>query len=327
MGALERICAAELYDTLISLNGEVICPAGMDMSGFPPADNWIITNALVPGQSLNSVFEITNIIPQKMLFAPVYSMVHKSLVIILVSFAVSLALILQIINEVYIQRLQKEQLSSHQKEMQLKILSNQINPHFLYNTLETIRMMALEKKEKKIATTIKMLSQLLRQSLSANEKTIPLEKEIELVQNYLAIQKLRFGDRVDYSIDMEPNLGGYAILPLLIQPLVENSFIHGLETKPGGGHIRIAVETQGNTLCIDVSDNGIGMEPQRLEKLRNDLAVSEGSIDGRIGLVNVNRRIKLHYGNDYGLTVSESAGNGFAVRVVVPLGSTIGGGV
>jgi two-component system sensor histidine kinase YesM len=327
MSTLERICAAELYDTLISLNGEVICPVGMDMGDFPPADNWIITNSFVPGQSLNSVFEITNIIPQKMLFAPVYSMIRKSLVIILVSFAVSLALILQIINEVYIQQLQKERLFSHQQEMQLKILSNQINPHFLYNTLETIRMMALEKKEKKIATTIKMLSQLLRQSLSANEKTVPLEKEIELVQNYLAIQKLRFGDRVDYSIDMKPNLGGCTILPLLIQPLVENSFIHGLETKPGGGHIRIAVETQGKTLCIDVSDNGIGMEPQRLEKLRSDLAVSEGSIDGHIGLVNVNRRIKLHYGDDFGLTVSESAGNGFTARLAVPLGGTTGGGV
>jgi len=318
MGTLERICAAELYDTLISLNGEVICPAGADMNSFAPADNWIITNAFVPRQSLNSVFEITSIIPQKMLFAPVYSMMRKSLVIILVSFAVSLALILQIINEVYIQKLQKERLFSHQKEMQLKILSNQINPHFLYNTLETIRMMALEKKEHKIAATIKMLSQLLRQSLSASEKTVPLSKELELVHNYLAIQKLRFGDRVDYSIDMEPGLGGYSVLPLLIQPLVENSLIHGLETKPGGGYIRIAMETQGKTLCIDVSDNGTGIEPERLEKLRNDLALSEDSMNGRIGLVNVNQRIKLHYGDDFGLAVSGSA-DGFTVRMTIPL--------
>ena len=142
---LEQICAAELYETFISVNGEVICPAGFNNESFSNNDYLIITNKFLPRQSVQSVFEITNIIPQKLLFAPVYSMMRKSLVIIFVSFVVSLALILQIVNEVYIQKLQKERLFSRQKEMQLKILSNQINPHFLYNTLETIRMMALEK--------------------------------------------------------------------------------------------------------------------------------------------------------------------------------------
>jgi two-component system sensor histidine kinase YesM len=170
-GSLERICAAEFHDTLVSLNDRVIYPAGQSRDNFPETGNWIITNSFTPRQTFNSVFEITYIIPRKTLFAPVYSVIRRSSVIILVSMAVSLLLILQIVDEVYIQKLQREKLFSRQKEMQLKILSGQINPHFLYNTLETIRMMALGKKEKDIAAAVKMLSRLLRQSLS----TYPLD--------------------------------------------------------------------------------------------------------------------------------------------------------
>ena len=319
MGILESICAAELNDTLISLNGRVIYPEGKSPDDFSAADNWIITNSFTPRSTQNSVFDITCIIPRKTLFAPVYSMIRESLVIILASLAVSLIFILQIVNDAYVQKLQKERLFSKQKEMQLKILSSQINPHFLYNTLETIRMMAVGKKENEIAATIKMLSQLLRQSLSASEKTIPLEKELELVRNYLAIQKLRFGNRMDYSINTENDPGNCRILPLLIQPLVENSLIHGLETRQAGGYISIAVKALDKTLRIDVSDNGTGIEPERMEKLLVDLVSGEDSSDGRIGLVNVNRRIKLYYGPDYGLTVSENPGNGTRVLMVIPL--------
>jgi two-component system sensor histidine kinase YesM len=319
MQNLEQICAAELYDTLISLNGEVICPSGADEADFLPSGNWIFTNSFVPRQTQDSVFGITYIIPRRNLFAPVYSMTRKSLIIIMISLAISLVFILQIVNKVYAEKLQKEQLFSRQKEMQLKILSNQINPHFLYNTLETIRMMAMEKNEKEIAATIKMLSRLLRQSLSARTQTIPLEKEIELVRNYLAIQKLRFGSRIDYSINMEPDAGGCSILPLLVQPLVENSIIHGLETKPGGGYIWITAAAKDRALCITVSDNGTGMQPELLEKLCGDLALGEESADSRVGLVNVNRRIQLYYGSGFGLTVGERAEGGIAVRMVIPL--------
>jgi len=316
---LEQICAAELYETFISVNGEVICPAGFDEEGFSRNDYLVITNKFLPRQSVQSVFEITNIIPQKLLFAPVYSMMRKSLVIIFAGFFVSLALILQIVNEVYIQKLQKERLFSRQKEMQLKILSNQINPHFLYNTLETIRMMALEKKEKEIAVTITMLSKILRQSLSSGEKTIPLEKEVEFVRNYLEIQKLRYGPRLEYSIKMEPELGGFNVLPLLIQPLVENSFIHGLEKKTGVGFVGVVITAKDDLLCINVADNGAAMKGELLENLRRNLLLNEDSIDDHIGLVNVNRRIKLFYGAGFGLTLGENDGGGFNVRISIPL--------
>jgi two-component system sensor histidine kinase YesM len=319
MGNLERICAAEPHDTFISLNGDEVCPVGFNKEGFSPDGNWFITNSFEPRLSTNSIFEITNVIPKRTLFAPVYSMMRRSFVIIFASMVVTLVLILQVVNAVYVQKLQKEQLISRQKEMQLKILSNQINPHFLYNTLETIRMMAMEKNEKDIASTIKMLSQLLRQSLSASEKTIPLNKELELVLNYLSIQKLRFGSRMDYSIDIKPELGECGVLPLLVQPLVENSLIHGLETKTGGGFIRIAAEAKDGALCIDVCDNGTGMERERLEKLQNALVSGDDTADGRIGLANVNRRIKLYYGGGFGLAVSQGEGSGIKVRMLIPL--------
>jgi len=325
---LEQICAAELYETFISVNGEVISPEGFNNENFSTNDYLIITNKFIPRQSVQSVFEITNIIPQKLLFAPVYSMVRKSLVILFVSFVVSLALILQIVNEVYIQKLQKERLFSRQKEMQLNILSNQINPHFLYNTLETIRMMALEKNEKEIAVTITMLSGILRQSLSASEKTVPLEKEVSFVRNYLEIQKLRYGQRLEYSIEMEPELGNFNVLPLLIQPLVENSFIHGLEKKTGIGIVRVVIRAKNNLLYIDVSDNGAGMKGEYLEKLKDDLLLNDDSIDDHIGLINVNRRIKLFYGASFGLTIGENSDSGFNVCMSIPITvkNTGGGG-
>jgi len=323
MRNLEQVCAAELYDTLIVLNGQVICPAGIDRDAFPAASNWIITNSFSSRQALNSIFEITYIVPQKELVAPIYLMIPKSLAISFASLVVSLLLILRIVNEVYVQKLEKEQLSSHQKEMQLKILSNQINPHFLYNTLETIRMMAMGKHEKEIAATIKLLSKILRQSLSADEKAVPLETECELVRNYLAIQKLRFGDRLNFSMDTElgaeTETRGCYILPFLIQPLVENALVHGLEPKQGGGYISIAIRTDGQKLSIDVNDDGMGMTAGQLEHIRGSLVRAEGSTEGRIGLVNVNRRIKLYYGESYGLTVSGSIETGTQIQMVLPL--------
>jgi len=329
MGYLEKLCAEELHDTFISLNGEIICPANHDRNAFSAAGKWTITNSFTPRQALNSIFDITCIIPQRALIAPVYSMLYKSLIIVFVSLAVSLFLILQIVNVAYIQKLQKEQLFSRQKEMQLKILSNQINPHFLYNTLEMIRMMALGKKEKEIAGTIKLLSRILRQSLSAAERAVPVETELDLVRDYLAIQKLRFGNRMNYFIDVRSDIsyvadaasvtGKCLILPFLIQPLVENALVHGLEPKQGGGNIRIVIQATGAILTIDVTDDGMGMTCGQLEQIRGNLSREEENPDGRIGLVNVNRRIKLYYGELYGLTVSGSVETGTSIRMTIPL--------
>lgn len=318
MGHLEQLCAAELYNTIISFNDELVCPDLPDEPDLQSSANWIITNTFTPQQTQDSLFTITCIIPRKALYAPVYTMMRKGIAIILVSLAIALIFIIQIINKVYVEKLQKEKLFSRQKEMQLKMLTNQINPHFLYNTLETIRMMAMKKNENEIAITIKMLSGLLRQSMGVSDKTVTLDKEIELVRNYLTIQKLRFSSRMNYTITMKPELGACSILPFLIQPLVENSLIHGLEVKPGGGQIWISIEIKSNMLSIEVSDNGRGMKPEKLEELQNGLASGEDYTDDKIGLYNVNRRIKLFYGQGYGLSINERAGNGITVSMLLP---------
>ena len=316
---LERICSAEQNETFISMNGNVIFPANKSMDDFDTAGKWDITNTFIPRQTVNSSLAITSIIPAKTLFAPVYSAIRNSVLIIIVSLAISLIIIIKIVNEVYVEKLKREKLISHQKEMQLKILSNQINPHFLYNTLETIRMMALVKKETEIASTIKMLSQILRQSLSSSEKTIPMKTELEFVKNYLAIQQLRFGDRIDFSINMDQEAGSCYILPLIIQPLVENSVIHGLENKPGGGTIQITVLLKNDTLLIDVNDNGTGIDPVHFKQILGDLASDEVTVNRRIGLLNVHRRIRLYYGMDYGLTLLNGFDSGITVRMILPV--------
>ncbi|MDR0643413.1 MAG: sensor histidine kinase [Treponema sp.] len=328
IGKLKRLCEEAIVSkvsafdgghvAVIALDGEVIYAStgNGDFALKPPAsENWVFTNSYVPYQTRGE-FQIFYSIPKRTIFAPVYSIFRKSLVIVFGALVLALGAIFHIINEVYIEKLQKEKLFSRQKEMQLKILSNQINPHFLYNTLETIRMMALSKGEEEISVTIKMLSKILRQSFASDEKTIPLKTELELVRNYLSIQKLRFGERVDFSIEVADGAGGLVerlhILPLLIQPLVENSFVHGLETKTGRGCILIRVWVQGETLIIEVADNGAVPDAEELERARERIrknlnAQSAPCEEERIGLANVNQRIKLFYGADYGLELASTS--------------------
>jgi two-component system sensor histidine kinase YesM len=329
MGKLTRLCRDSPHEAAITLDGKVITVSGDgSASKIRVSENYVFTNSYVLHPTTDE-FQISYSIPRKTLFAPVYSIFRKSLIIVFGALAFALGAIFHIVNEVYIEKLQKEMLFSRQKEMQLKILSSQINPHFLYNTLETIRMMALSKGEEKISTTIKMLSRILRQSLSSAQGTVPLETELELVRSYLGIQKLRFGERVNFSIDVGEEtrllMGCIRILPLLIQPLVENSFVHGIEKKsvPNGekGRILMRVEVQGESLVVEVADNGAGLDTEGLEHVREEL---EKTLDAqtvynekRIGLANVNQRIKLFYGTDYGLELSPSQNGGLTVRMRV----------
>jgi two-component system sensor histidine kinase YesM len=328
-GKLSRLCLEAPHEAAIALDGKTIAASD---DGFAPKirapKNYVFTNSYVLHPAKDE-FQISYSIPKKTLFAPVYSIFKKSLIIVFGTLAFALGTIFRIVNEVYIEKLQKEMLFSRQKEMQLKILSSQINPHFLYNTLETIRMMALSKGEEEISATIKMLSRILRQSLSSAQGTVPLETELERVRDYLGIQKLRFGERINFSIDVEeetkPLMERIYILPLLIQPLVENSFVHGLEKKDGRargeGRVLIRVKVQGESLVVEVTDNGAGLDAEGMERVREELgrSLDAQTVCGgeRIGLANVNQRIKLFYGADYGLELSPSPNGGLSVRMRV----------
>lgn len=229
----------------------------------------------------------------------------------------------RLLAQVYREKLHAEQLKISQKDAELKMLTSQINPHFLYNTLETIRMKARVNRQYEIEDLVKMLGKILRSSISAGEKEVLVQSELELVECYLKIQIYRFGERISYEIEVEDGLKDKWIIPLILQPLVENSIIHGLEGKDGNGHIRIAVQRQGGDLLILVRDDGCGIEEEKLAQIRRELEMDRFKGE-HIGVFNVNQRLKLKYGDGYGLAIDSQMGVGTMVELRLPLQSSMG---
>lgn len=224
----------------------------------------------------------------------------------------------RLIHDVYEEKLIQEQLKNKQKEIEFKMLTSQINPHFLFNALETIRMEARYNGDTKVAEMAKMLGKIMRYNIQASDNPVTIKAEFEIVKSYLGIQKFRFEDRVNYSISCEINPMEYYILPQLIQPVVENAFVHGLEGTGKKGLIEINVKRENNRLNIIVSDNGIGISSDRLNEINNSLMEKENNIGSGIGLSNVNKRIKLYYGSDYGLKIESEQGKGTKVYIYLP---------
>ena len=259
-------------------------------------------------------FEIKESIGGRDEFAQIYQTIYK----------MSLD-IKRLIAEVYQQNIEKQQLAARQNEIRFKMLSTQINPHFLFNTIETIRMKALSSGQKEIATMLRMLASLLRYNLSVKGSPVPLSKELEAVDNYLKIQQMRFGSRVSYEVLVTGNQDDVMVLPLLIQPLVENSFTHGLEDRLSGGMIYIIINVcdspleenkSQKSLDIIVKDNGCGIPEEKLQQLREKLALVKQEDTGTsIGIENVNSRIKLYYGNEYGMKIESKTGEGTTVTL------------
>jgi len=229
-----------------------------------------------------------------------------------------------LINQVYKHQLDQEQIASRQNEIRYKMLATQINPHFLFNTLETIRMKSLASGDKEVSTMLKLLASLLRYNLNVSGKAVPLFKELEAIQNYLNIQRYRFGQRISYDIITMCDVQKITILPLLIQPLVENSFSHGLEGKISGGFIYIliseeAVQDGPKLLTISVKDNGCGISEEKLKELNKAMEMQAAEYESSIGLMNVNSRIKLYYGDKYGVKIESEEGKGTEVKISFPL--------
>jgi two-component system sensor histidine kinase YesM len=224
----------------------------------------------------------------------------------------------QLIHEVYVEKIQKEQLRNRQKEAQFKMLASQINPHFLYNTLETIRMKAFVKGDHDTAKIVKMLGKIMRRNLEVGDKPISLESEVELVKSYLEIQKMRFGEKINYTIQVLCNISQYYILPLLLQPIVENAFVHGLESKQGNGNIDITIRAEKDNFIIAIKDDGLGISEEKLEYLNKCLEDFSSSGKKSIGISNVNQRIKLYYGEEYGMKVNSRVDEGTEVSIILP---------
>ena len=225
----------------------------------------------------------------------------------------------------YEAQIKEQALLIRQQEMEFKMLASQINPHFLYNTLETIRMKALTAGDREAATAIKLLGKSMRYVLeNVGTSVTTLEEELNHVDEYMKIQHLRFGERIRYEKKVEEGLDlkQYHILPLLLQPVVENAFVHGLDEQEEGGRIAISVHRkktdETELMLIDVEDDGCGMTEEALCKLRMDIEIRDMSRNKSIGLYNINQRMKLHYGEGYRVHVYSEQGKGTRVRLVIP---------
>lgn len=199
----------------------------------------------------------------------------------------------------------------HMREAEILSLQSQINPHFLYNTLDTMRWIALEHREEVLANQIEALSGMFRHVLNNGNEVTTVKEEVVHLNNYLEVQKCRFGEKITVDVKVEASLYPCRVLKLILQPLVENAFVHGLEGKVGGGHIYVSVTAVGDDIHYLVRDDGIGAEQEKIQAILDGAGPS-----GKIyALKNVNDRIRLKYGEGYGISINSEVGRGTTVEV------------
>lgn len=205
------------------------------------------------------------------------------------------------------------------REAEIRTLQAQINPHFLYNTLDTIRWMAEEHQAGDIVKLVSALTKLFRVSLSRGREVISLADEMEHVRSYLYIQKVRYEDKLNYRIDVPDALLSLRVNKLILQPLVENAIYHGIKQKRGEGHISLTGLRRGKLLILRVEDDGAGMTAEKCAQLNAALRASGNrEYDHGYGIFNVNDRIRLSYGKEYGLYYRINEYGGITVELICP---------
>ncbi|MCR2802490.1 sensor histidine kinase [Paenibacillus soyae] len=213
---------------------------------------------------------------------------------------------------------QNNALELAQREIKLKMMASQINPHFLFNALESIRMNALMKGEREIATVVRMLAKLMRKNLEVGRDHIPLKEEIEMVRSYLDIQKFRYEERLHYELTIDPDAHDVQVPPLIIQPLIENAVVHGVEGKENGVKVDLIIRMEGKEAVVTVRDDGLGMTPERLKEVESTLSSPEDSGTNRIGLRNVHERLVMTFGERHGLRIASEYGHGTTFVFTLP---------
>lgn len=226
----------------------------------------------------------------------------------------------QLINEVYEKTLQVQNQQLKQKETELISLQNQINPHFLYNTLEAIRMHAVLSDDLSVSNMLVSLANLLRYNIDRGREIVTLNEEIRHVENYMSIMKIRFQEYYKLTVNIPENILNKQVLKLILQPLVENSIKHGFKNFQQYGEIEISAFEDEGKLIIDVSDNGLGIDTERLTVLNSMLKNMEnpGSTES-IGLGNVNSRMKIFYGQEFGVIAMSIPKEKTTIRIILPV--------
>ncbi|MCR5508864.1 MAG: sensor histidine kinase [Lachnospiraceae bacterium] len=214
------------------------------------------------------------------------------------------------------------------RKAELELLQAQINPHFLYNTLDTIVWLAEANDQTRVVSMVGSLSKFFRTSLGQGKDEVTVRDELDHVRSYLEIQQVRYQDILDYSIEVPQELYDSPIPKITLQPLVENALYHGIKNKRGMGKIRITGKSENKCIYLYIEDNGIGMTEERLKLISNRINtdISEngqpekGGVSGELfGLSNVNERIKLKYGQRYGIHIDSTYGEGTTVTILLPL--------
>jgi two-component system, sensor histidine kinase YesM len=282
--------------------------------GFSVFAAWLISASIY--RPIKKLHDVTTTIAQNDLQALVYSRNVDEITELGNNFNIMIGKIRELLNAKV-----KEQ--ENLKKAELKALQAQINPHFLYNTLDTIVWMAEASKTDQVIEIVRALSSFFRISLSKGKDWISIRQEIEHVRSYLAIQKMRYRDILDYKIEVDENLMDGTILKLTLQPLVENALYHGIKNKRNGGTITVRAQSVGPDLVrLEVQDDGVGFTPYKLAEIRSMLNDDSSEIslkEGGFGLENVNKRIKLYYGKQYGLYVQSEYLGGTQVVARIPL--------
>lgn len=230
--------------------------------------------------------------------------------------------------DLLIQKNMEEQKNFQKAEM--KALQAQITPHFLYNTFDTIVWLAEEEHTEEVVRITKAFSDFLRISLSRGHEWITISQELEHIKNYLTIQKIRYADILNYSIDADEALMDVKMIKLVLQPLIENAIYHGIKNKRGRGKLKVSAHFTNDSrtfVCFTVEDNGAGFTEERLGQVRNELrtgAQDSEKLSSVYGLYNVNKKLKLYYGeNTEGLLIESEAGKGSKISFTIPVNAEI----
>ncbi len=226
--------------------------------------------------------------------------------------------------DVLIRKNMEEQKNFQKAEM--KALQAQITPHFLYNTFDTIVWLAEEEHTEEVVKITKAFSDFLRISLSRGHEWITISQELDHIKNYLTIQKIRYADILNYTIDADESLMEYKIIKLVLQPLVENAIYHGIKNKRGRGILKVSIhyaDESHQKICFTVEDNGAGFTEERLGQVRNELrtgAEDSEKLSSVYGLYNVNKKLKLYYGEQTeGILIKSEAGKGSRISFTIPI--------
>ncbi len=216
-----------------------------------------------------------------------------------------------------------EQVTTEQirlRKAEFELLQTQINPHFLYNTLDTIIWLAEAGKQREVVGMVGSLSEFFRASLNQGKDIISIREELQHVKSYLEIQQVRYQDILKYEIQVPGELDKYLIPKITIQPIVENALYHGIKNKRGLGRIRVSGKKEEGGFAIQVEDNGIGINEERLRQVRDKIQYRTPAENDIYGLYNVNERIRLNFGEKFGISIESVYGEGTVVSIHLPYG-------